>query len=75
MLLQLSAREREVLQLLARGMTNREIGRQLYISAYTVKEHVSNILIKLQATDRTQAAVLGLQLGYVPLRESPVFRN
>src|SRR5512143_907749 len=52
----LSDREREVLVLLAQGASNREIGAALAISEGTVKNHVSNILAKLQAANRTQAA-------------------
>jgi DNA-binding NarL/FixJ family response regulator len=65
----LSGREREVLELLARGCTNREIAEQLVISASTVKVHVEHILDKLDVSDRTQAAVQAIQLGYV-VRES-----
>ncbi|WP_081838383.1 response regulator transcription factor [Thermogemmatispora carboxidivorans] len=52
----LSVREREVLRLLAQGASNREIAQQLYLAEGTVKNHVSNILSKLQVTNRTQAA-------------------
>ena len=51
----LSAREREVLTLLAEGMTNQEIGRALFISPITVRNHVSSIFAKLQVTNRQQA--------------------
>ncbi|MGY1836501.1 response regulator [Blastococcus sp. SYSU DS0510] len=53
----LSAREAEVLDLLAEGMTNAEIGRALFISPITVRNHVSSILAKLQVTNRQQAIV------------------
>jgi DNA-binding CsgD family transcriptional regulator len=69
-MLEPSQRELEVLRLLAQGMTNREIAETLYISPHTVKEHVSNILMKLDASDRTQAAVLGIELGYVSLGDA-----
>ncbi len=59
-----SNREREVLGLLARGGSNREIAEQLQISASTVKVHVEHILAKLEVSDRTQAAVRAVQLGY-----------
>jgi DNA-binding NarL/FixJ family response regulator len=52
---QLSARESEVLTLLAEGMTNQEIGRALFISPITVRNHVSSIFAKLQVTNRQQA--------------------
>jgi len=61
----LSAREREVLELLARGCTNREIAEQLVITSSTVKVHVEHILAKLGVSDRTQAAVHAIELGYV----------
>jgi DNA-binding NarL/FixJ family response regulator len=61
----LSTREREVLELLARGCTNREIAEQLVITASTVKVHVEHILAKLGVSDRTQAAVQAFELGYV----------
>jgi DNA-binding NarL/FixJ family response regulator len=61
----LSARERELLPLLAQGLTNREIAERLTISRNTVRSHVEHILVKLDANDRTQAAVRGIELGYV----------
>jgi DNA-binding NarL/FixJ family response regulator len=59
----LSPREREVLRLLARGRTNREIGAQLHLSPGTVRNHVGHVLEKLGAADRTHAAVLALARG------------
>lgn len=59
----LTDREREVLTLVARGMSNREIGRELHLSAGTVKNHVSAILRTLGISDRTQAAVIASQHG------------
>jgi len=67
---QLSPREQDVLAVLARGRSNREIARTLTISEETVKAHVSSILAKLHLTDRTQAAIFGLQQGLVPLDEA-----
>jgi two-component system, NarL family, response regulator LiaR len=67
---QLSPREVEVLTVLARGRANREIARTLSISEETVKAHVSSILAKLHLTDRTQAAIFGLQQRLVPLDEA-----
>jgi DNA-binding NarL/FixJ family response regulator len=61
----LSSREREVLELLARGCTNREIAEQLIITSSTVKVHVEHILTKLGVSDRTQAAVQAFERGYV----------
>jgi NarL family two-component system response regulator LiaR len=57
----LTDREREVLALMIVGLNNREIGEQLYISSSTVKNHVSNILSKLDTTSRTQAAALAVE--------------
>jgi DNA-binding NarL/FixJ family response regulator len=62
----LTTREREVLSLIARGSTNPEIARELIITKHTVKVHVEHILAKLGVSDRTQAAVRAIELGYVP---------
>ena len=59
----LTAREREILALVAEGRTNGEIGRQLFISTKTVSVHVSNILAKLGAAGRTEAAALARRQG------------
>ena len=64
---ELTPREYEVLTLLARGRTNKEIAARLYIGEETVKTHVSHMLAKLGVTDRTQAAVYALRSGLVPL--------
>jgi DNA-binding NarL/FixJ family response regulator len=61
----LSPREQEVLQLVLQGCTNREMAACLIVSPETIKTHVANIISKLQARDRTQAAVIGLRLGLV----------
>jgi len=65
----LSEREREVLGLLARGMTNAEIAKRLYLSEGTVRNYVSAVLAKLDVSDRTQAAVLALRYGLVSLTD------
>lgn len=59
----LTLREKEVLRLVAEGLTNFEIAKQLYLSDKTVKSHVSNILAKLHLPDRTQAAVFAYRHG------------
>jgi len=63
----LSPREREVLQLVVRGNSNREIALELGISEATVKTHISVILMRMGVSDRTQAAVAALQRGLVHL--------
>lgn len=59
----LTPREREVLKLIAQGMTNGEIASALFISEHTVKNHVSNIYRKLGDNDRTRVALLALEGG------------
>jgi DNA-binding NarL/FixJ family response regulator len=61
----MTPRELEVLELLARGLDNSEIAQALYISQHTVKNHVSSILIKLQVENRIQAAVRAVRGGLV----------
>jgi len=61
----LSPREREVLELMAQGLTNRQIAARLWISDPTVKTHVSHILAKLGQSDRTQAIVHAMSKGIV----------
>jgi DNA-binding NarL/FixJ family response regulator len=61
----LSGREQEVLQLLTRGYTNKEMAEALIVSAETIKTHITNLLGKLQAKDRTHAAVIGVRRGLV----------
>lgn len=63
----LSEREMEVLQLMAKGMSNKDIGHMLWIGETTVKTHVSHILRKLQAADRTQAVLTAVKAGLVRL--------
>lgn len=60
---ELTAREREILELIAQGQTNAEIARHLVISLKTVRNHVSNILSKLQVADRTQAVIRAREAG------------
>jgi NarL family two-component system response regulator LiaR len=63
----LTERETEVLRLLARGLANKAIARELGVSEKTVKTHVSNILAKLHLTDRTQAALYAVREGLAEL--------
>jgi DNA-binding NarL/FixJ family response regulator len=63
---ELSARETDVLQLLASGLTNKEIGNKLTIAENTVKNHLKNILAKLHLENRVQAATFALRKGFVP---------
>ena len=60
---QLTAREPDVLKLVARGRSNKEIGGLLDIAEVTVKQHIGHILAKLKANDRTQATTIALQRG------------
>lgn len=65
--LSITPRELEVLGALADGMTNKEIGGSLGISEDTVKKHVQNLIWKLRAADRTQAAVIAIRTGLLDL--------
>jgi two-component system NarL family response regulator len=66
---QLSTRETQILQLVARGMRNREIGEKLFISENTVRNHILNLLQKLGTTHRTEAVALAIQQGLVRLED------
>ena len=64
---ELTAREHEVLQMLARGLTNKEIGSALQISGNTVRNHVNSIIEKLEVSDRTEAAMTAVQRGLIEI--------
>lgn len=66
----LTVREKEVLGLVARGLSNHDIARTLRLQTGTVKVHVSNILEKLDVSNRTEAAIMALNRGLIPPIES-----
>ncbi|MEO6062000.1 MAG: response regulator transcription factor [Thermoflexales bacterium] len=63
---EVSAREREVLRLIAQGQTNKAIAARLDISDRTVQSHIANIFEKLSASSRTEAVMIGIRLGLIP---------
>ncbi len=65
----MSERERDVLRLLARGLSNADIAARLYLSEGTVRNYVSAIFAKLEVSDRTQAAVLAIRYGVIDLQD------
>jgi DNA-binding NarL/FixJ family response regulator len=65
----LSNREMDILQLITRGMSNKEVALELGISYQTVKNHMTSILRKLAVNDRTQAAIYALRKGWIRLQD------
>ena len=63
----LSPREVELLRIMAHGHTNEQIARELLLSTSTVKNHVGRILSKLGASDRTQAAIMAIEMGLISI--------
>jgi DNA-binding NarL/FixJ family response regulator len=66
----LSPREMEILQLITRGYSNKEVAHELGISRQTVKNHMTSILRKLSVNDRTQAALYALRRGWIRLQDT-----
>jgi NarL family two-component system response regulator LiaR len=64
--LRLSARELDVLQLIADGLSNQQIADRLFVSLNTVKTHVSNLFLKMEVARRTQAIEMAKRLGLIP---------
>jgi DNA-binding NarL/FixJ family response regulator len=74
---ELTEREREILDLVARGLTNTEIAQRLFLSSKTVRNHVSNVFTKLQVAGRAEAVAQARDagLGAPPARPAPEFRG
>lgn len=65
----LSQRELQILHLVAQGLSNKEIGTRLFLAQGTVKNHITNILVKINAKDRAHAVALALQKGYLAINQ------
>ena len=65
----LTAREREILEMMSKGLTNKQIGTALEISANTARNHVNNIIEKLEVADRTEAVTTAIQQGLLNVNE------
>ena len=61
----LTMREKQVLELVARNLSNNEIAKELYISLSTVKSHISSIIFKLNANGRVQATASAIKMGII----------
>jgi DNA-binding NarL/FixJ family response regulator len=61
----LSSREREILELVAKGLTNKEVANALHISQFTVRNHLNHIAAKLEVSDRTEAIFVAIQTGLI----------
>jgi DNA-binding NarL/FixJ family response regulator len=66
---ELTARELEILRLLAKGLTNKQLGKVLSISENTVKNHVNSVIEKLEVSDRTEASTTAIQRGIISADE------
>ena len=64
----LTPRERDVLALVAEGLTNREVGRRLFISEKTVSVHLSNLMAKLNVSSRTEAVTVAMRRGLLDVQ-------
>jgi two-component system, NarL family, response regulator len=65
----LTAREREILEMMSKGLTNKQIGTALEISAITARNHVNNIIEKLEVADRTEAVTTAIQQGLLEVHD------
>lgn len=72
---ELSERERDILHLMCKGLTNEEIAQHLYIARQTVKNHVVNIFLKLGVRNRVSAVVIAFQQGVANVNEIEVIRE
>ena len=72
---ELTPREKDILKLIASGLSNKEICLHLNLSSATVKGYVSSLLEKLQVSDRTQAALLAVRHGFIDLNDLPDFNE
>jgi two-component system, NarL family, response regulator len=71
----LSPRELEILEMVSKGLTNKEIGRAIQVSHFTVRNHVRHIIAKLEVGDRTEAATVAIQQGILTANDPARFRS